>query len=235
MVEFALTLPLLLLLLLFGLDFGRAFLGWVNLNNTVRIASNFASLNPNAWNGGNPDAVAQAEYVRLIEADAAGINCAMPNPLPTPAFPNGKDIGSPAQVVITCDFSLITPLIGDILGDPVPVTASAAFPIRSGAILGVPVQTTTVTSTSTTSTSTTTTGTTTETTTTTSTTAVCTVPDFTANPRNTSQAPGKWSGAGFTTNVIFSPLVPPEFNIGQQSLAVGELLPCDSTSITVSP
>jgi Flp pilus assembly protein TadG len=229
MVEFALTLPLLLLLLLFGLDFGRAFLGWVNLNNTVRIASNFASLNPNAWNIGSPNAVAQAEYIRLIQADAAGINCAMPNPPPPPTFPSGKDIGSAAHVVISCDFSLITPLIGDILGDPLPVTASAAFPIRSGAILGVPVQTTTVTSTST---STTSTGTTT---TTTSTTAMCTVPDFTANPRNTSQAPAKWSDAGFTTNVIFDPLVPPNYNIGAQSLSPDELLPCDSTSVTVYP
>jgi Flp pilus assembly protein TadG len=228
MVEFALTLPLLLVLLLFALDFGRAFLGWVNLNNTVRIASNFAATNPNAWNVGNPDATAQAEYVRLIQADAAGINCALPNPLPVPTFPGGKEIGSPALVAITCDFDFITPFLGGFLGDPLPVSASAAFPIRSGAIQGIPVATTTVTSTSTSTTST-------STGTTTSTTATCTVPDFTANPRNTSQAPGKWSDAGFTTNVIFDPLVPPNYNIGQQDLAPGTVLPCGSTSITVKP
>jgi len=230
MVEFALTLPLLLLLLLFGLDFGRAFLGWVNLNNTVRIASNFAATNPNAWTGAG-DPTAQTEYERLIQADAAGINCALPNPLPTPAFPSGKDIGSPAQVGITCDFEFITPLIGDILGDPLPVSASAAFPIRSGAIAGIPVATTTITSSSTSSTTSTSTGTTT----TTTTTAMCSVPDFTTNPKNTSQAQGKWSAFGFTTNVIFSPLVPPNYNIGNQSLTAGVSMPCDSTSVTVSP
>jgi hypothetical protein len=232
MVEFALTLPLLLLLLLFGLDFGRAFLGWVNLNNTVRIASNFAATNPNAWTAGNPDTTAQAEYERLIEADAAGINCALPNPLPTPTFPSGSDIGMPAQVGITCEFEFITPLIGDILGDPLPVSASAAFPIRTGAILGVPVQTTTVTSTSTTSTTTSST-TTSSTSTSTTTEAMCTVPDLTTGRSN--QAQQSWSSAGFSTNVVFDPLVPPHYDISSQIPNVGESRPCASTSITVFP
>jgi Flp pilus assembly protein TadG len=230
MTEFALTLPLLLLLFVFALDFGRVFLGWVNLNNTVRVAANFAAMNPNAWNAGNPDADAQDEYVRLIEADSAGINCQMPTTLPDPTFPAGQDLGQPAQVGITCEFEFITPFLGSFLGDPLPVSASAAFPIRHGAINGIPVASTTVTSTST---STTTTGTTT--TSTTATTATCTVPDFSANPRNTSQAQSKWSGAGFTTNVIFNPLVPPNYNIGTQSPAAGSVLPCDSTSVTVGP
>ena len=35
-VELALILPVILLILMVGLDFGRVFLGWVNLNNTAR-------------------------------------------------------------------------------------------------------------------------------------------------------------------------------------------------------
>src|SRR3954454_11321063 len=68
LVEFAISAPVVLLMVLFGIDFGRVFLGWVALTNAVREAANFAALNPTAWNSpGNP--AAQAEYVRLITAE----------------------------------------------------------------------------------------------------------------------------------------------------------------------
>src|SRR5947209_2945895 len=47
--EFAMTLPLLLLMVLFGLDFGRVFLGWVALNSAAREAAYYAAMNPDAW------------------------------------------------------------------------------------------------------------------------------------------------------------------------------------------
>ena len=42
LVEFALVLPMILLLMLIAIDFGRVFLGWVALNNSARVAANFA-------------------------------------------------------------------------------------------------------------------------------------------------------------------------------------------------
>jgi hypothetical protein len=232
MVELALMLPLILLILLFAIDFGRVFLGWVNLNNTVRIAANFAALNPNAWNPLNPDDVAKAEYIRQIEADAAGINCQMPTPIPDPVFPSGNAIGSPVRVDITCQFDFITPIIGGIVGDPMPVSASAAFPIRSGAINGIPVATTTVTTLTSTSTSSGS-STTTTTTSSSSTTAMCTVPDLRGLSTDAAQA--AWSAALFTTNVIFQPLVPPSYIIDWQNPNDGLNRPCASTTITVKP
>lgn len=229
LVEFAIALPLLLLLLLFGLDFGRAFLGWVNLNNTVRIAANYAAINPHAWDIGSTDP-AKAEYIRQIKADSGGINCTLPDPLPDPAFPSGQEIGDPAKATVTCVFHPITPLIGNIVGASLNITASAAFPIRTGAIAGIPVATTTVTSTSTSSTTTSTS--TTSTTTTTTTTAMCTVPNL-SGP--SAKAQKKWSDQGFTTNVIFNPLVPPNYVVKTQSPAAGGVLPCASTSVTVFP
>src|SRR3954469_8162081 len=114
--EFALTLPVVLLLVLFGLDFGRVFLGWVTLTNAAREAANFAAMNPTAW-GLHPSATVQAEYARLVAAETTGANCTMPNPVPVPTFPNGTSLGSPANVQITCQFHLITPVIGNILGN----------------------------------------------------------------------------------------------------------------------
>ena len=43
MVEFALVLPLLVLLLVMAIDFGRVFFGWVALQNATRIAADYAA------------------------------------------------------------------------------------------------------------------------------------------------------------------------------------------------
>jgi len=144
-VEFALLVPVFLLIMVMALDFGRVFLGWVNVNNMARIGANFAALNPTAWQGAG-DPVVQAKYREVMTNDARANGCTLPNPLPPPSFPdaapNTYELGSRAQVTITCQFGLLTPLVGNIVGNPLPVTASAIFPIRSGSVAGVPVGTT---------------------------------------------------------------------------------------------
>ena len=42
--ELALVLPIVLLLVLVTVDFGRAFFGWVTLNNMARVGANYAAL-----------------------------------------------------------------------------------------------------------------------------------------------------------------------------------------------
>lgn len=236
LVEFAISAPVVLLMVLFGIDFGRVFLGWVTLNNAVREAANFAAINPTAWTGsGNP--AAQAEFRRLITAEAANINCTLPGTLPDPTFPGGTDIGSPAVVAVTCQFSLITPLLSGILGSPIDVSASSAFPVRSGAIAGTPggggglpsigpvVPTPTVAPTPS---------------------AIVTVPPApTAVPmctvpnlknRDSSVAVGTyWVPAGFAaSNLVFDPGVPPHYRIRTQSISFNSSVPCTS-SMRVTP
>jgi hypothetical protein len=231
LVEFAISLPVVLLMILFGVDFGRVFLGWITLTNAVREAANFAAINPTAWDlPGSP--AARDEYARLINAEAADINCALPATLPDPTFPNGTEIGSPAVVAITCEFGLITPLIGNIVGNPLAVSSSAAFPIRSGPIAGTPVGGTlpspgpsaaspeppasvdpsqSIAPTPS---------------------AIitpvpqCPVPDLVTGTLRTNQAAQAWSGAGFTSTLQFSPLVPKHYDIADQSLTVGTFEPC---------
>jgi Flp pilus assembly protein TadG len=48
LVEFALLLPVFMLIAMIGLDFGRAFVAWVNLQQSARIAANYISINPTA-------------------------------------------------------------------------------------------------------------------------------------------------------------------------------------------
>ena len=241
LVEFTLVLPMLLLVVLVGLDFGRVFLGWVELNNVVREAASYAADNPGAWNSTAPDPAAQAEYQQLVANDASGINCTLPSPVPTPAFPDGADgshpIGELVTASVTCQFRILTPVISNIIGTNglVPVSASAAFPVTYGVIQGIPVGTAVPTpspspspspsgspgpspSVSPSPSS--------------SAPPTCTTPALIGLKTNKAQAP--WTAAGFTTSVIFSPLTPPNYTIGSQTTASGQVVLC-SSSITVGP
>ena len=235
LVEFAISAPVLLLMILFGVDFGRVFLGWVTLSNAAREAANFAALNPTAWTA--PGSVAaQTEFDRLINAESSGINCTLPNPLPDPSFPGGTDIGSPAVVAITCQFSIITPIISNIIGGSVPVSVSAAFPIRSGAISGIPaggaLPTPGPTRSSTATPIPTPSGIATPVPTPTPV-PVCSVPNL--KNVTSSAATGIWTGQGFAANnLTFNPLVPPHYTIKNQTLTKNTSVPCTS-AMTVSP
>lgn len=142
LVEFAIVLPIMLLLTLIALDFGRVYLGWINLQNMSRIAANLAANNPSAWDAVTPDPAVKAEYQNEILQDAAATNCDLPlvggvRTAPAPVFTDidgdGKpEIGDTASVVLTCQFGVITPGISNIVGSSVRVSASSVFPIKAG-------------------------------------------------------------------------------------------------------
>jgi hypothetical protein len=221
-------------MVLFGVDFGRVFLGWVTLNNAVREAANFAAINPTAWTSpGSP--TAQAEFNRLINAESDEINCTLPTTLPDPTFPAGTDLGSPAVVSITCEFSLITPLIGSILGSPLDVTAAASFPIRSGAISGVPTTGGTLPTPGPTPDPWPEPSATDEPDPTPTLEPTCEIPNLVQGSIYTDDAADIWIGAGFDlNNLIFDPAVTDttHYDIKDQSLAAGSTVLC-STSMTV--
>jgi PKD repeat protein len=137
-VEFALVLPLILMLTLIALDFGRVYLGWINLQSMARIGANLAANNPTAWSGSADPvkAAVRARYQAQIRNDATATNCDLPTvggveTAPAPNF-TGSDLGDEAEVAITCTFGVITPGISAILGGSVNVSASAVFPVKSG-------------------------------------------------------------------------------------------------------
>lgn len=142
LVEFALVVPLILFLTVIALDFGRIYLGWVNLQSMTRIAANIAANNPTAWTGAGNAAV-QAKYQNQIRNDAAATNCQLPlvggvRTAPAPTFAdtgaNGvsTDLGDTATVAMSCTFGVITPGISSILGSTITVSSSAAFPVKTG-------------------------------------------------------------------------------------------------------
>lgn len=243
----------MLLLVLFGIDFGRVFLGWVELNNVVREAANFAAENPTAWNTANPNTAVQTAYRTLVTNEAAGINCALPSTIPAPAFSGGGNaapaVGTPVSVRISCDFSFITPIIGAMFGGSLPVAASASYPTRSGMIPDIPMASVTpppsasgnvadasgspavspsvapsASATASASPSPTPT-------------PMCTVPNF--HSVKAADAVTTWAAASFTTQLVFNPLAPAAWpngggNITDQSITAGLVRACDSTGITIA-
>ena len=144
LVEFSIALPVLLLLLLVAIDFGRVYLGWINAQNMARIAANFAANNAQKMDSG--DTTTRQRYFDLIEADAQATNCQLWNPTtkalladpPLPTFididGNGvvTDIGDQVSITLDCRFGVITPGISSVVGSTVTVTAGSIFPIKTG-------------------------------------------------------------------------------------------------------
>jgi PKD repeat protein len=135
LVELALILPVLLLLTLVAIDFGRVYLGWVNLQQMTRIAASFAADHAMAWDTPG-DQAQQDRYYQKIVNDAQAINCALPPEasFPQPTFTGGTALGAHVTVAISCQFSIITPIVSDILGGTILVTAETTYPVKEGAI-----------------------------------------------------------------------------------------------------
>lgn len=141
LVEFALVLPLLALLLVMAIDFGRVFFGWVSLTNAARIGANYAGYTPNLLTNANE----RDDYETLIQDAIAGcdlnpadLNDAAYDPVFTDMDGDGKDNGwgDHVTVTISCEMHLLTPLAGAIVGQDVPMVAEAVFPIRQGTFAG---------------------------------------------------------------------------------------------------
>jgi PKD repeat protein len=135
--EFVLMLPALLLIVVVAIDFGRIYLGYVNLQQMARIAGAFASLHATAWDTPG-DTTIQGEYQQLVLNDATENNCTLPGPVPPPQFTAGFDLGDPITIEISCNFDVVTPIISSILGGTIPVSASTTYPVREGAVADVP-------------------------------------------------------------------------------------------------
>jgi len=130
--ELALVLPVVLMIVLVALDFGRLFLGWVTLNNAARVAANYGAITPTPWT-----AAETAQYNLLLDKETSGIDCTPPNPWPEPTYPGplGTGLGGRANVSLTCQFHLITPVFNALFPNrSLDVSASADFPVRTGAL-----------------------------------------------------------------------------------------------------
>jgi Flp pilus assembly protein TadG len=114
LVEFALVLPLLLVLLLGMLDFGTAFNYWIDETHLANEGARWAVVNKNPGSSGTLQ-----DYIRSqADSDALrnGGSTSVPDALGvTICFPNGtSNVGDPVQVKTSVDYNWL-PFIGDRL------------------------------------------------------------------------------------------------------------------------
>jgi Flp pilus assembly protein TadG len=143
LVEFALLLPVLVILMMIAVDVGRVYFATVSLHNVARIGANYAAQSTDGWKG-TGNATMKTRYQTLMRRDARGLDCSLPTTLPAPTFVdsgvNAYSLGSRVRVDLSCRFQLLSPFLYGLVGDStggVQVTASTTFPIRSGSVEGV--------------------------------------------------------------------------------------------------
>jgi hypothetical protein len=137
LVEMAIILPLLALMLVMAIDFGRVFFGWVALNNAARIGADTAASFPDVWNG-TFDGDQEGEFARYrgrVSADLQALGC-QDDPVPDPIFDTDVDgdgdfysDGDLARLELECAFPLLTPLAELAVGGPVTLHATSQFAI----------------------------------------------------------------------------------------------------------
>ncbi len=96
----------------------------------TRVAGTFAATNASAWVP--PDNADQARrfrdrYQKLVRGETKTLNCDLPEDpsiskpiVPDPIFAAGISIGDPVRIDITCKFGVITPIIGNVVGQADP-------------------------------------------------------------------------------------------------------------------
>lgn len=119
LVEFALVLPILLILLLGLLDFGRAVSAYNSVSNGARTGARVAVVDQ------NPDAITAAvesEAFGLAEVDVEFDD----NPESDPVCPR---IGCLIEVKVSTDYTPATPIIGNLVG-PFTVSSTSRMPVE---------------------------------------------------------------------------------------------------------
>ena len=113
-VEFALLLPLLLLIVFGVLDLGRAFHAAIVITNAARVGARYGMDYPGNYNG--ILAAARAEAVGSgIDLTTSTIDAYCVDPLDPANFPVPCGSGKPLRVSVTYNFTLI---LGFVLPDP---------------------------------------------------------------------------------------------------------------------
>jgi Flp pilus assembly protein TadG len=124
--EFALVLPILLLIVFGVLDLGRIFFATIGLTNAAREGVRYLTLYPDdisndfgAFQGAKSVTIDEANYSGLTVIDSQVIvSCSNAD------SDDYCDSGTPATVTVTYDFDLI---LGWILPTPIIITRSAVM------------------------------------------------------------------------------------------------------------
>jgi Flp pilus assembly protein TadG len=108
LVEFALVLPILVLMLFGALDFGKAYNYWIDETHLANEGARYAAVNTSP----DPSAASFLAAIRQ-QADSAelrnGNSSSVPNALKVCVYlPNGPTVGSPVRVEVTSTYRFLS-------------------------------------------------------------------------------------------------------------------------------
>jgi PKD repeat protein len=134
LVEFALILPVLLVMLAAALDLGRIFYAHITLNNAAREGAFEAAANPDSFNPGQPCDTNSNRVVCRVQLEAKDSNVAIAD---TAIDVDCTVTGCPGQagslvtVSVSGEFQLITPLLAVIFGgQTIPISSTATAQVQ---------------------------------------------------------------------------------------------------------
>lgn len=132
LVEFALVVPVLILIFMGLFDAGRAVFAWNTLSNAAREGARVSIVDQNTDAGGVPvgatEAANQASGLGLDPTDLTQVEVVYLQPDLTTPCPT-RSLGCVAEVTVHYDFRAITPIIGSIIG-PIDLVATTQLPIE---------------------------------------------------------------------------------------------------------
>jgi TadE-like protein len=131
LVEFALALPVLLVIFMGLFDFGRAVFAYNSVSNAAREGARVAIVDQTVVGGvpaGATEAANQATALGLDPADVTQVQVSYLMPDLSGACPT-RSLGCIAEVTIRYRFRAITPIVGNVVG-PIDLTASTQLPIE---------------------------------------------------------------------------------------------------------
>ena len=129
LVEFTLVLPLLLLVLIGMLEFGRVFNYWIDETHLANVAARWAAVDRNPGPGGTLQESVQQQ------ADTDELRTGGTASVPAGAevcieFPEGSSgVGDPVEATVSVDYNWM-PLIGDALGGVTTTTLTGSATMR---------------------------------------------------------------------------------------------------------
>jgi Flp pilus assembly protein TadG len=213
LVEFALIVPIMLVLAGGTLDLGRLFYARVSIENAAREGAFYGSMNPRCDTAArshcdNPDT---ADWrVRNETTGLAGltVNFACSD-AGSPVSVTSCAAGHTYEVSVSTDFDFVTPLLVPLLGDRIVLDAKASAVVLSEAFdpdaLPEPVG---------------------------SLPPMCNVPDMVGMERN--PAHDAWIAAGFVQQNLSWPGMSAQDIVADQSLQANTDDPCATATVTIS-
>ncbi|WP_053361541.1 TadE/TadG family type IV pilus assembly protein [Bacillus sp. FJAT-27251] len=123
LVEFALVLPLLMMLLFGIIDFGRIFHAYLTIDHAGREAARAASVGK-TYSEASQVAVKTAAGINLNKSGAS-VTITPPSD-PAKSYPSGTDV----KVTITYPIDFLTPIIGQLIGGSFNLTDTTVMRVE---------------------------------------------------------------------------------------------------------